>query len=109
MRNPVNETHLYFIHHFLVIIQVFTVNLEQLLEFYCQVWSCGGSMEVVPCSRVAHLSRHHLPYIFPDQEMLRRNKIRVADIWMDAYKKIYYRRDTLAHLIKQVCGPEGGN
>uniref|UniRef100_A0A3B3I3U8 Glycosyltransferase 2-like domain-containing protein n=1 Tax=Oryzias latipes TaxID=8090 RepID=A0A3B3I3U8_ORYLA len=104
--NPPNlKTHLYFIHHFLVIIQVFTVNLEQLLEFYCQVWSCGGSMEVVPCSRVAHLSRHHLPYIFPDQEMLRRNKIRVADIWMDAYKKIYYRRDTLAHLIKQSESP----
>uniref|UniRef100_A0A3B3IBW0 Glycosyltransferase 2-like domain-containing protein n=1 Tax=Oryzias latipes TaxID=8090 RepID=A0A3B3IBW0_ORYLA len=102
---PEEATHLYFIHHFLVIIQVFTVNLEQLLEFYCQVWSCGGSMEVVPCSRVAHLSRHHLPYIFPDQEMLRRNKIRVADIWMDAYKKIYYRRDTLAHLIKQSESP----
>uniref|UniRef100_A0A3B3H5Z9 Polypeptide N-acetylgalactosaminyltransferase n=1 Tax=Oryzias latipes TaxID=8090 RepID=A0A3B3H5Z9_ORYLA len=76
------------------------------IELSIRVWSCGGSMEVVPCSRVAHLSRHHLPYIFPDQEMLRRNKIRVADIWMDAYKKIYYRRDTLAHLIKQVCGPE---
>uniref|UniRef100_A0A3P9I450 Polypeptide N-acetylgalactosaminyltransferase n=1 Tax=Oryzias latipes TaxID=8090 RepID=A0A3P9I450_ORYLA len=71
------------------------------IELSIRVWSCGGSMEVVPCSRVAHLSRHHLPYIFPDQEMLRRNKIRVADIWMDAYKKIYYRRDTLAHLIKQ--------
>uniref|UniRef100_A0A3P9I452 Polypeptide N-acetylgalactosaminyltransferase n=1 Tax=Oryzias latipes TaxID=8090 RepID=A0A3P9I452_ORYLA len=76
------------------------------IELSIRVWSCGGSMEVVPCSRVAHLSRHHLPYIFPDQEMLRRNKIRVADIWMDAYKKIYYRRDTLAHLIKQVCGAE---
>uniref|UniRef100_A0A3P9I4G3 Polypeptide N-acetylgalactosaminyltransferase n=1 Tax=Oryzias latipes TaxID=8090 RepID=A0A3P9I4G3_ORYLA len=66
------------------------------IELSIRVWSCGGSMEVVPCSRVAHLSRHHLPYIFPDQEMLRRNKIRVADIWMDAYKKIYYRRDTLS-------------
>lgn len=68
-----------------------------------QVWSCGGSMEVVPCSRVAHLSRHHLPYRFPDQELLQRNKIRVADTWMDAYRKIFYRRDTLAHFIRQVC------
>lgn len=68
-----------------------------------QVWSCGGSMEVVPCSRVAHLSRHHLPYQFPDQELLQRNKIRVADTWMEAYKKIFYRRDTLAHFIRQVC------
>lgn len=67
-----------------------------------QVWSCGGSMEVVPCSRVAHLSRHHLPYQFPDQELLQRNKIRVADTWMEAYRKIFYRRDTLAHFIRQV-------
>lgn len=59
-------------------------------------------MEVVPCSRVAHLNRHHLPYYFPDEELLQRNKIRIADIWMDAYRKIFYRRDTLAHFIRQV-------
>ncbi|XP_024113935.1 polypeptide N-acetylgalactosaminyltransferase 15 [Oryzias melastigma] len=75
------------------------------IELSIRVWSCGGSMEVVPCSRVAHLSLHHRPYIFPDQDMLRRNKIRVADIWMDAYRKIYYRRDTLAHFIKQSESP----
>ncbi len=60
-------------------------------------------MEVVPCSRVAHLDHHHLPYHFPDEELLQRNKIRIADTWMDAYRKIYYRRDTLAHFIRQVC------
>lgn len=60
-------------------------------------------MEVVPCSRVAHLDHHHLPYRFPDEELLQRNKIRIADTWMDAYRKIFYRRDTLAHFIRQVC------
>ena len=60
-------------------------------------------MEVVPCSRVAHLHHHHLPTPLPDQELLQKNKIRVADTWMDAYSKIYYRRDTLAHFIRQVC------
>lgn len=59
-------------------------------------------MEVVPCSRVAHLDHHHLPYRFSDQELLQRNKIRIADTWMDAYRKIFYRRDTLAHFIRQV-------
>lgn len=59
-------------------------------------------MEVVPCSRVAHLDHHHPPYQFPDQELLQRNKIRIADTWMDAYRKIFYRRDTLAHFIRQV-------
>ncbi|XP_061597892.1 polypeptide N-acetylgalactosaminyltransferase 15-like isoform X2 [Cololabis saira] len=75
------------------------------IEMSIRVWSCGGSMEVVPCSRVAHLSHHHLPYTFPDQDLLERNKIRVADTWMDAYRKIYYRRDTLAHFIKQSESP----
>lgn len=59
-------------------------------------------MEVVPCSRVAHLDHHSLPYTFPDQDLLQSNKIRIAEIWMDAYRKIFYRRDTLAHFIRQV-------
>ncbi|XP_026156279.1 polypeptide N-acetylgalactosaminyltransferase 15 [Mastacembelus armatus] len=78
--------------------------LEQI-ELSIRVWSCGGSMEVVPCSRVAHLVHHHLPYHFPDQELLQRNKIRIADAWMDAYRKIFYRRDTLAHFIRQSESP----
>ncbi|AWP21834.1 putative polypeptide N-acetylgalactosaminyltransferase 15 [Scophthalmus maximus] len=75
------------------------------IELSIRVWSCGGSMEVVPCSRVAHLERHHLPYRLPDQELLQRNKIRIADTWMDAYRKIFYRRDTLAHFIRQSESP----
>ncbi|XP_019905762.2 polypeptide N-acetylgalactosaminyltransferase 15 isoform X2 [Esox lucius] len=72
-------------------------------ELSIRVWLCGGSMEVVPCSRVAHLGRHHPPYLLPDQEILQRNKIRIADIWLEAYRKIYYKRDTLAHFIRQHC------
>ncbi|XP_030002410.1 polypeptide N-acetylgalactosaminyltransferase 15 [Sphaeramia orbicularis] len=75
------------------------------IELSIRVWSCGGSMEVVPCSRVAHLDHHHLPYRFPDEELLQRNKIRIADTWMDAYRKIFYRRDTLAHFIRQSESP----
>ncbi|KAM7373021.1 hypothetical protein PAMP_007905 [Pampus punctatissimus] len=73
------------------------------IELSIRVWSCGGSMEVVPCSRVAHLDHHHLPYSFTDEELLQRNKIRIADTWMDTYRKIFYKRDTLAHFIRQVC------
>uniref|UniRef100_A0A665W503 Polypeptide N-acetylgalactosaminyltransferase n=1 Tax=Echeneis naucrates TaxID=173247 RepID=A0A665W503_ECHNA len=78
---------------------------SEQIELSIRVWSCGGSLEVVPCSRVAHIDRHHLPYVFPDQEMLQRNKIRIADTWMDAYRKIFYRRDTLAHFIRQSESP----
>ncbi|XP_042291947.1 polypeptide N-acetylgalactosaminyltransferase 15-like isoform X2 [Thunnus maccoyii] len=75
------------------------------IELSIRVWSCGGSMEVVPCSRVAHLDHHHLPYRFPDEDLLQRNKIRIADTWMDDYRKIFYRRDTLAHFIRQSESP----
>ncbi|KAK2921225.1 polypeptide N-acetylgalactosaminyltransferase 15-like [Channa argus] len=75
------------------------------IELSIRVWSCGGSMEVVPCSRVVHLNHHKLPYTFSDQELLQRNKIRIADTWMDAYSKIFYRRDTLAHFIRQSESP----
>ncbi|XP_033980912.1 polypeptide N-acetylgalactosaminyltransferase 15-like [Trematomus bernacchii] len=78
---------------------------EEQIELSIRVWSCGGSLEVVPCSRVAHLDHHHLPYSFPDDELIQRNKIRVADTWMDAYRKIFYRRDTLAHFIRQSESP----
>ncbi|KAM8841024.1 polypeptide N-acetylgalactosaminyltransferase 15-like [Spinachia spinachia] len=76
------------------------------IELSIRVWSCGGTMEVVPCSRVAHLDHHHPPDRFPDQELLQRNKIRIADTWMDAYRKIFYRRDTLAHFIRQSESPD---
>ncbi|KAM6958880.1 polypeptide N-acetylgalactosaminyltransferase 15-like [Aplochiton taeniatus] len=71
------------------------------IELSIRVWLCGGSMEVVPCSRVAHLGHHHLPYPSPDLEILEKNKNRIAETWLDAYRKIYYRRDTLAHFIRQ--------
>ncbi|XP_068567123.1 polypeptide N-acetylgalactosaminyltransferase 15-like [Cebidichthys violaceus] len=78
--------------------------VEQI-ELSIRVWSCGGTMEVVPCSHVGHLDHHQLPYRFPDQELLQKNKIRIADTWMDAYRKIFYRRDTLAHFIRQSESP----
>ncbi|CAL8297441.1 unnamed protein product [Lota lota] len=73
------------------------------IELSIRVWSCGGSLEVVPCSRVAHLD--HPPHTLPDHELLQKNKIRLADTWMDAYGKIFYRRDPLAHFIRQAERP----
>ncbi|KAG9334454.1 hypothetical protein JZ751_007651 [Albula glossodonta] len=50
------------------------------------VWLCGGSIEVVPCSKIAHIERAHKPYL-PDLSItVKRNALRVAEVWMDEYK-----------------------
>ncbi|XP_060046896.1 probable polypeptide N-acetylgalactosaminyltransferase 8 isoform X2 [Erinaceus europaeus] len=55
-----------------------------------QVWLCGGRIEILPCSRVAHLERHHKPYALNLSMTLRRNAVRVAEIWMDEHKSMVY-------------------
>lgn len=55
-----------------------------------QVWMCGGSMEVLPCSRVAHIARTKKPYHNNIAFHTRRNALRVAEVWMDEYKSNVY-------------------
>lgn len=48
---------------------------------------CGGSLEMIPCSRVGHIFRHRRPYGSPDgQDTMLYNSLRVANVWMDDYK-----------------------
>ncbi|XP_051011615.1 probable polypeptide N-acetylgalactosaminyltransferase 8 [Acomys russatus] len=60
------------------------------VELSLRVWQCGGKIEILPCSRVAHLERHHKPYAMDPGIPLRRNALRVAEIWMDKYKYMVY-------------------
>lgn len=52
---------------------------------------CGGSMEVLPCSRVAHIARTKKPYHNNIAFYTRRNALRVAEVWMDEYKSNVYQ------------------
>lgn len=59
-----------------------------------QVWQCGGQLEIIPCSVVGHVFRTKSPHTFPKgTEVITRNQVRLAEVWMDDYKKIYYRRN----------------
>ncbi|XP_066505493.1 probable polypeptide N-acetylgalactosaminyltransferase 8 [Hoplias malabaricus] len=56
------------------------------VELGIRVWTCGGSIEVVPCSKIAHIERAHKPYALDLSISLKRNALRVAEVWMDDYK-----------------------
>ncbi|XP_067247602.1 probable polypeptide N-acetylgalactosaminyltransferase 8 isoform X3 [Chanodichthys erythropterus] len=57
------------------------------VELGIRVWLCGGSIEIIPCSKVAHIERAHKPYMPNLSGVMKRNALRVAEVWMDEYKK----------------------
>ncbi|CAJ1084817.1 hypothetical protein F2P81_011626 [Xyrichtys novacula] len=67
------------------------------LEMSFRVWQCGGQLEILPCSVVGHIHRPHNPYPFPDSfTVITRNLVRLAEVWMDDYKWIFYRTNRKA-------------
>lgn len=77
------------------------------LEMSLRVWTCGGRMEISPCSHVGHLFRKSSPYTFikskhPSESsvaaVLYGNLARVAEVWMDDYKDFFYTMNPLSHV-----------
>lgn len=54
---------------------------------------CGGTLEMIPCSHVGHIFREVSPYKWREgKDALRKNLVRLAEVWLDDYKKYYYER-----------------
>ena len=58
-------------------------------ELSFKTWLCGGRLDVIPCSHVAHLDREgkNRPYGNVEKSNWI-NMARVANIWMDEYKSL---------------------
>uniref|UniRef100_A0A3P9HNW2 Polypeptide N-acetylgalactosaminyltransferase n=1 Tax=Oryzias latipes TaxID=8090 RepID=A0A3P9HNW2_ORYLA len=56
------------------------------VELGIRVWLCGGSIEIIPCSKVSHIERFKKPYLPDQRDVMRRNAQRVAEVWMDEHK-----------------------
>lgn len=68
------------------------------IEMSLRVWMCGGSLEIIPCSRVGHVFRQRRPYGSPDgEDTMTKNSLRVVHVWLDEYKKYFFevRPDTI--------------
>lgn len=63
-----------------------TVYGGENVELGIRVWLCGGSVEIVTCSKIAHIERAHKPYAPDLGSAMRRNALRVAELWLDDYK-----------------------
>lgn len=50
---------------------------------------CGDGIEILPCSRVGHVFRETVPYKVQGGS-LTKNTIRVAEVWLDEFKEIFY-------------------
>ncbi|KAM9572643.1 polypeptide N-acetylgalactosaminyltransferase 15 isoform 1-T1 [Guaruba guarouba] len=76
------------------------------LELSIRTWLCGGSVEIIPCSRVGHVYRNHFPRAFSYEDALVRNKIRIAETWLGPFKENFYKHDTVAFLISKAEKPD---
>eukprot|EP00037_Helgoeca_nana_P018137 m.173200 g.173200 ORF g.173200 m.173200 type:complete len:658 (+) comp24311_c0_seq2:237-2210(+) len=64
------------------------------LEISFRIWTCGGKLVTAPCSHFGHIFRETHPYTIPGSsihETFIRNSARVAEVWMDDYKKYFYQ------------------
>jgi polypeptide N-acetylgalactosaminyltransferase len=70
------------------------------VEISMRIWMCGGTLEIMPCSRVGHIFRSTMPYTFGRgktyHSTVTKNFRRTAEVWMDNYKHLFYETNPYA-------------
>lgn len=63
-------------------------------ELSFKLWLCGGKLLEIPCSRVGHVFRSHNLYRKKEGiDFVAHNFKRIAEVWLDDYKKFLYRNE----------------
>lgn len=70
-----------------------------------QVWMCGGTLLILPCSHVGHVFRKHTPYKFPGgtDKVIYKNNRRMIDVWTDEYAPYFHK------IMPELDGVEAGD
>lgn len=64
-------------------------------------------MEVLPCSRVAHIERTKKPYNNDIDYYAKRNALRAAEVWMDSFKSHVYMAWNIPMTVSGAAGEPG--
>uniref|UniRef100_A0A0K0F945 Polypeptide N-acetylgalactosaminyltransferase n=1 Tax=Strongyloides venezuelensis TaxID=75913 RepID=A0A0K0F945_STRVS len=75
------------------------------IEMSFRIWQCSGRIEIIVCSRVGHIFRKSSPHDFPkgksSNAVIFENLARVAEVWMDDWKYLFYQTSSLAKNISK--------
>ncbi|EGT45560.1 hypothetical protein CAEBREN_24622 [Caenorhabditis brenneri] len=59
------------------------------VEISFRIWTCGGELLIMPCSRVGHIFRRQRPYGIKTDSM-GKNSVRLARVWLDEYLENFF-------------------
>jgi len=80
-----------YFHHLGLFDEKMTIWGAENIEFSIRVWTCGGRIETIPCSRVGHVFRSSHSYKNANSAAtLQINGLRTVNVWLDEYKEKFY-------------------
>ncbi|XP_036917240.1 polypeptide N-acetylgalactosaminyltransferase 15 isoform X2 [Sturnira hondurensis] len=72
------------------------------LELSLKTWLCGGSVEILPCSRVGHIHKNQDADSPLDPEATLLNKVRIAETWLGSFKETFYKHSPKAFSLSKL-------